>query len=215
MSDPKLPTLNVLLVEDDPSHASAIQLALELADPGVRVQVVATLAAFRQAVAAAVPDIALVDFNLSDGNAIDVLTTPLDHRPFPVVVMTSYGNEHVAVEAMKAGALDYIVKSAEAFAGMPRTVERVRREWGLLMERKRIEEARKHLIVELENALAKVKALSGLLPICAGCKQIRDDQGYWGQVEIYIQKHSEAQFTHSLCPDCVKKYYPEKEERQK
>jgi PAS domain S-box-containing protein len=74
--------------------------------------------------------------------------------------------------------------------------------------RKQAEAARILLIAELENALAKVKTLSGLLPICAGCKKIRDDQGYWGQIEIYIQSHSEAKFTHSMCPECTKKYYP-------
>jgi CheY-like chemotaxis protein len=71
---------------------------------------------------------------------------------------------------------------------------------------------RNRLIQELQKALANVKSLSGLLPICAGCKKIRDDQGYWSQVESYIQKHSEATFTHGLCPDCIKKYYPELEE---
>ena len=61
---------------------------------------------------------------------------------------------------------------------------------------------------ELEAALAKVKLLSGMLPICSGCKQIRDDKGYWSQVESYVQKHSEATFTHGLCPECSKKYFP-------
>lgn len=68
---------------------------------------------------------------------------------------------------------------------------------------------RERLIQELQAALARVKLLSGLLPICAGCKQIRDDRGYWSQVESYLQKHSEATFTHGLCPDCIQKYYPE------
>ena len=73
-----------------------------------------------------------------------------------------------------------------------------------------IERAR--LIQELQKALANVKSLSGLLPICAGCKKIRDDNNYWHQVESYVQKHSEATFTHGLCPDCIKKYYPELDE---
>jgi hypothetical protein len=63
--------------------------------------------------------------------------------------------------------------------------------------------------LDLENALAKVRTLSGLLPICASCKNIRDDQGYWNQIEGYIQKHSEAKFSHGICPDCTKKLYPE------
>ncbi|MEI7729208.1 MAG: hypothetical protein WCO56_06535 [Verrucomicrobiota bacterium] len=68
---------------------------------------------------------------------------------------------------------------------------------------------------ELEAALAKVKSLSGLLPICSGCKKIRDDLGYWNQVESYIQKHSEATFTHGLCPECIKRYFPGLEEPPK
>ena len=68
---------------------------------------------------------------------------------------------------------------------------------------------RDRLIQDLQKALANVKSLSGLLPICAGCKKIRDDKGYWSQVESYVQLHSEATFTHGLCPDCIKKYYPE------
>ena len=62
------------------------------------------------------------------------------------------------------------------------------------------------------EAIGHVKSLSGLLPICAGCKNIRDDTGYWSAVESYIQKHSEAKFTHGLCPDCIKKYYPDLEQ---
>jgi hypothetical protein len=61
---------------------------------------------------------------------------------------------------------------------------------------------------ELTPALASVKTLSGLAPICAACKQIRDDRGFWNQVEIYVARHSDAQFTHSLCPECARKCYP-------
>jgi PAS domain S-box-containing protein len=75
--------------------------------------------------------------------------------------------------------------------------------------RKQTEAEREQLIQELQDALANVKSLSGLLPICAGCKKIRDDQGYWSQVETYIQKHSDARFSHGLCPDCMKKWYPD------
>ncbi|MDV2990071.1 MAG: hypothetical protein P3T54_07985 [Dehalogenimonas sp.] len=67
---------------------------------------------------------------------------------------------------------------------------------------------RKKVEAELREALAEVKALSGLLPICANCKQIRDDKGYWSSVEKYISTHSEAEFTHGICPDCLTKLYP-------
>ena len=64
-------------------------------------------------------------------------------------------------------------------------------------------------IEELQNSLSKVRLLSGLLPICASCKKIRDDKGYWNQIESYISDHSEAEFSHGICPDCVRKLYPE------
>ena len=76
-------------------------------------------------------------------------------------------------------------------------------------ERKRAQIEKDNLIVELKNALRKVKTLSGLLPICPSCKKIRDDNGYWNQIESYIKTHSEAEFSHSICPECAKKLYPD------
>jgi len=76
-------------------------------------------------------------------------------------------------------------------------------------ERKRAEQEKEKLVIELREALSKVKKLSGLLPICSSCKKIRDDQGYWQQIEAYIGEHSEAEFSHSICPDCARKLYPE------
>ena len=78
-----------------------------------------------------------------------------------------------------------------------------------ITEHKRMEEEREKLIQALQEALNNIKTLSGLLPICASCKKVRDDQGYWTQIEAYISDHSEAEFTHGLCPDCAKKYYDE------
>ncbi|MDI7260282.1 MAG: PAS domain S-box protein [Thermodesulfobacteriota bacterium] len=78
-----------------------------------------------------------------------------------------------------------------------------------ITERKRAEQEREKLIQELQEALTKVKKLSGLLPICASCKKIRDDKGYWNQIEGYIRDHSEAEFSHGICPDCARKLYPE------
>ena len=76
-------------------------------------------------------------------------------------------------------------------------------------KRKQIEEERERLIAKLQEAAAKIKTMSGLLPICASCKKIRDDTGYWNQIESYIQVHSDAEFSHSICPECVVKLYPE------
>jgi len=78
-----------------------------------------------------------------------------------------------------------------------------------ISERRKAEEAREMLILDLREALSKTKILSGMLPICTSCKKIRDDKGYWNQIESYIRRHSEAEFSHSICPECAKKLYPE------
>ena len=70
-------------------------------------------------------------------------------------------------------------------------------------------EERERLIQELQELLANVKTLSGLLPICAWCKKMRDDKGYWKSVEQYISEHTTAEFTHGMCPECQKKYFSE------
>jgi PAS domain S-box-containing protein len=76
-------------------------------------------------------------------------------------------------------------------------------------ERRRSEVDRERLIGELQRALADVKTLRGMLPICAHCKKIRDDQGYWNRIESFLREHSEAELTHGICPDCAEKYFPE------
>lgn len=78
--------------------------------------------------------------------------------------------------------------------------------WGKI---KQADAEKSKVISELQEALAKVKTLSGLLPICATCKKIRDDQGYWNQIEAYIRDHSEVEFSHGICPGCAKKMYAE------
>jgi PAS domain S-box-containing protein len=76
-----------------------------------------------------------------------------------------------------------------------------------IRERKQAEETREKLILELRDALSKIKKLSGMLPICATCKKIRDDKGYWNQIESYIKDNSEAEFSHGICPECAQRLY--------
>ena len=78
-----------------------------------------------------------------------------------------------------------------------------------ITERKREERERDRLIADLKNALAHVRTLSGLLPICSNCKKVRDDHGYWVQIEAYVRDHSQADFTHGICPDCRRRLYPD------
>jgi PAS domain S-box-containing protein len=78
-----------------------------------------------------------------------------------------------------------------------------------ISDRVKAEAERERLISELRDALSEIKTLSGMLPICASCKKIRNDDGYWEQLEVYIRDRSEAEFSHSICPECVKKLYPD------
>ena len=80
---------------------------------------------------------------------------------------------------------------------------------GEIEDRKRTEAEKEQLIDQLQKAMQEVKVLSGFLPICASCKKIRDDTGYWRQIEEYISTHSNALFSHGICPECTKKLYPE------
>ena len=78
-----------------------------------------------------------------------------------------------------------------------------------ITERKKIEDERTKMIEQLNDTLSKVKTLSGLLPICASCKKIRDDKGYWQKLETFVHEHSNAEFSHSMCPECMEKLYPD------
>jgi PAS domain S-box-containing protein len=75
--------------------------------------------------------------------------------------------------------------------------------------RKKAEKEREELIGRLQDALAEIKTLRGILPICCFCKKVRDDKGYWEQVDVYINKHSEADISHGICPECLKEHYPD------
>ena len=78
-----------------------------------------------------------------------------------------------------------------------------------ITDAKRTEDEREQLIFQLQDALKEIRTLSGMLPICSSCKKIRDDHGYWKQVESYISDHSDVEFSHSICPECAKELYPD------
>lgn len=78
-----------------------------------------------------------------------------------------------------------------------------------ISERKKAEKERENLIKRLEASIKEIKTLRGILPLCSFCNKIRDDKGYWERVDVYIKKHSEADISHSICPECLKKHYPD------
>jgi PAS domain S-box-containing protein len=145
--------IQVLLLEDEAAHAEAIRRGLESADGALKVHIVGSLKEFRDYIAVNTPDIALLDMVLPDGNGIDLLGSAPESNSFPMLILTSHGNEKAAVDALKAGALDYIVKSAETFTQMPRILDRNLSRWTLIQERKKAEEALQQSEITLHNFL--------------------------------------------------------------
>ncbi len=131
---------DVLIVEDEQAHAVAICRAFSREMPDIRIQCVGTLQEYYKAITETTPDVVLMDMNLPDGRAMDVLGDALTKKPFPLLIMTAYGNEELAVEAMKAGAFDYLVKSAESFVLMPQATRSAFWEWSHNQERIRAEQ---------------------------------------------------------------------------
>ena len=183
---PDLSGGRILVVEDDAGHAEAIRRAFENVGLGANLRGVRTLAEFRQEEAAGSLDLALVDYKLPDGRAIEILTSPPEDGPFPVLVMTSFGNEQIAVEAMRSGAIDYVVKSPEAFAGMPRIVERALGQWRVLQEKKRTELRNRQLtrvyglLSGINQAIVRIRNLEALLPeACRIAVEVGGFQAAW------------------------------------
>jgi DNA-binding NtrC family response regulator len=208
--------LRLLLVEDSPEDAALMRHELERAGYDVASERIETENAFRRALTQGTWDAILCDFTLPQFSGESALRIVRESdADLPFIYVSGTIGEDVAVEAMKSGAQDYVLKNN--LKRLAPAVERELREAGVRREKRILEADRERLITELRAALMDVKRLSGLLPICAGCKKIRNDRNEWQRIEIFIRENSEAQFTHSLCPDCIKRLYefPDDEEKSK
>jgi PAS domain S-box-containing protein len=133
-------SIHVLLVEDEEAHAELVRRAFEERGGIYRLSIVNSLAEARTYLTSNhPPDLIIADWRLPDGDGLDLLLVDREHTIAPIVLMTSHGNERIAVEAMKAGALDYVVKSEETLADMPHIVERAIREWNNELDRNRMQ----------------------------------------------------------------------------
>lgn len=125
---------------------------------------------------------------------------------FVLVLLEDLTREKVQLRENEILRMELEERVERRSAQLRKTNEELKKE---VVVRQRAEQEKEQVIVDLKKALAQVKKLSGLLPICASCKKIRDDKGYWQQIEGYIRDHSEAEFSHGICPECAKKLYPE------
>jgi len=148
----------ILLVEDEADHAELVRRAFEARAPSVKLLVATNLAEARSCLeeTAPAPAVIIADWRLPDGYGVDLLDSGTSPAPCPVIIMTSYGNERLAVEAMRAGALDYVVKSEASLADLPHTVTRALREWHTHTDRARmataLRESEKRLRTLVANA---------------------------------------------------------------
>ncbi|MEW6660040.1 MAG: response regulator [Thermodesulfobacteriota bacterium] len=142
------------------------------------------------------PDVVLLDLGLPESFGLETLERVLEAAPnLPIVVLTGLADEELGIKAVQRGAQDYLLKGQVHM--------------DLLVRSLRYAIERKQMVTELQEALSQVKILRGLLPICAKCKSIRNDQGFWQQIETYLKERSEAEFSHCICPACLKELYPE------
>jgi PleD family two-component response regulator len=150
------------------------------------------------------PRLVILDWMMPEMDGLEVLrlvrTQKRDKSPY-ILLLTSRDEKADIISGLAAGADDYLSKPFDP-GELKARVDVGRR----MVE---MQDALTQKIEELSWALAEIKTLHGIIPICTCCKKIRDDQGFWTQVEIYVRNHSEAEFSHSLCPGCMKKLYPE------
>jgi DNA-binding response OmpR family regulator len=143
-------------------------------------------------------------------------------QEIPIIFMTALTDTAEKVKGFDAGAVDYVTKPFQQEELLARinthlTLRNLQKNLQAeVAQRRKAEETLRQQAIELQErnqelqeALAKVKTLSGLLPICANCKKIRNDEGYWEQVDVYLRHHSDAEFSHGICPDCMQELYSE------
>ena len=154
------------------------------------------------------PDILLLDIQMPRCDGLEVASKIQKVCPTPIVILTAYESSEFLEKATQAGVGAYLTKPPDAMLMQRSILIAIARHQDLIKMSQLCEEL-KSKNENLQKTLDEIKTLQGILPICANCKKIRDDEGYWKQVEIYIEEHSNAEFTHGICPECMKKLYPE------
>jgi CheY-like chemotaxis protein len=190
----------ILVVDDNEHNLTLIGKLVESA--GYEAVLASSGSQALEFLAAEHPDLILLDVMMPemDGYALcDQLKRDEAFRELPVLFLTAKADADDVARGFAAGAVDYIAKPFHA----AELRARVRTHLELKLQR----DALARRTAELEQALSQVKTLRGLLPICAWCKKIRNDQGYWDQLESYLSVHTDATFSHAICPDCAERNF--------
>ncbi len=199
--------ISILYVEDERSTREEVLLFLQR-----RVREVFTAANGKEGLdlfQKRRPEVIITDIRMPvmDGLEMSKAIKAID-REAKIIVTSAHSDTSYLLTAIETGVDAYVTKPVEAeklFSAIRKCAEVIDSRKASLIH----QQEQQRSMEELQAALLKVKLLSGFLPICASCKQIRDDKGYWQQIEGYIRDHSEAEFSHGICPDCAKKLYPD------
>jgi CheY-like chemotaxis protein len=194
--------INILVVEDDPNVSTVLTARLE----SLGYQICGTAETGLEAISGVYrhhPDLVTMDILLKgEMNGVEAATKIAEGSDVPIIYMTCLSDQTVFEGAIRTNPYGYIIK--------PYDINELRSAIEIAMLKHAHAKERESLIAKLKKALEEVKTLSGLLPICASCKKIRnDDENSWQQIEDYIASHSDAGFTHGICPDCARRLYPE------
>jgi CheY-like chemotaxis protein len=191
--------MRILVAEDNP--ATLLMLKQNLTDWGY--EVVATsdgVEAWKELHCQNSPHLVLLDWKMPLLSGLEVCRLIRQHLPYRalyVILLTANAGKEEIVAGLTAGADDYMTKPFE----LPELQARLQAGARIVA----LQENLAQRVRELEDALARVHQLQGLLPMCAWCKRIRDDHNYWQQVEAYLSAHADVHFSHGICPDCLEK----------
>lgn len=193
--------MRILIAEDDFTSRTALSGILKR--DGHEVEAVADGAAAWEALQRPdAPSLVILDWMMPQMDGLEVVRRIRvlgTRKQAYVLILTARGRKADVVAGLAAGANDYLAKPFDA--GELRARVNVGRRMVEMQE----ELASK--IEELNRALGQIKTLRGIVPICSSCKKIRDDEGYWQQVEVYVRNHTEAEFSHGICPSCMERLY--------
>lgn len=190
----------ILIVEDEGIVALQIKGSLEEMGYAV-VDIYSSGEEALENIGALSPDLVLMDIKLrGEMDGIETAARIRKQYNVPVIYLTAHSEPGTFKMAKLTEPYGYVLK--------PFNVQELKIAVELALHKHRIDMEKEKLTNELKDALEKVKLLSGMLPICSACKKVRDDKGYWNQIEVYIREHSEAEFSHGICPDCAKRLYP-------
>ena len=197
--------IRILVVDDEPDILFAAERVIKSA--GYQVSSAETGGQCLEMACRDIPDIILLDVDLPDILGTEVClqlkNNPELKKSYILMMSGTRTSSNEQADGLESGADGYVARPVSNRELLARVAALVR----IL----KAERERDKVIEELKKALEQVKVLSGIVPICMHCKQIRDDKGYWNQLELFLSNHSEMLFSHGICDHCLQKYYPEAE----